>query len=85
MIFDLSTILQRHTNLELQAIMDDARRYILVNSHVADITPLQLYFSGIVFSPWHSIVRKYSVIPVWLSKVPVVSDQWDLVLQIFET
>ena len=64
----------------------DARRFILKNRHIADIAPLQLYCSGLIFAPTGSIVRKTfgTQIPKWISKLPKVRETWDAELENLE-
>jgi WD40 repeat protein len=50
---------------------------------MASTTPLQLYYSALIFSPEQSIVRKtYSDdIPDWICPLPKVEAQWSPNLQ----
>jgi len=43
---------------ELSAFLDDALRFVLMNRHIADLAPLQLYYSALIFTPENSIVRR---------------------------
>ena len=53
---------------------------------MADIAPLQLYCSGLIFAPTGSIVRKTfgTQIPKWISKLPKVRETWDAELENLE-
>ena len=66
--------------------LHDARRFFLKNRHIADIAPLQLYCSGLIFAPTGSIIRKTfgTQIPKWISKLPKVRETWDAELEILE-
>lgn len=43
---------------ELSAFLDDALRFVLINRHIAELAPLQLYQSALIFTPENSIVRR---------------------------
>ncbi|EHK46533.1 hypothetical protein TRIATDRAFT_291692 [Trichoderma atroviride IMI 206040] len=68
------------------AFLRDIRRIILSNCAIIDISPLQVYFSAIVFAPEQSIVKiKFrSELPVWLTVSPPVASKWDTCLQTLE-
>lgn len=66
--------------------MHDARRFIFKYQHIADIAPLQLYCSGLIFAPEKSVIReKFSTeIPKWICKLPRVEEFWNAELQTLE-
>ncbi|KAI9888211.1 MAG: hypothetical protein M1814_001089 [Vezdaea aestivalis] len=41
----------------LSAFLEDARRFVLTYRHIADVAPLQLYLSAMIFAPHNSLVR----------------------------
>lgn len=49
-------------------------------------TPLQLYVSAIVFSPYHSVIRDQNLnhFPPWIKRLPTVESDWSSVLQTLE-
>lgn len=49
-------------------------------------TPLQLYVSAIVFSPYHSVIRDQNPnqFPPWIKRLPTVESDWSSVLQTLE-
>lgn len=58
-------------------------RFILRNISIASAAPLQLYYSGLIFSPEQIVVRKtYSEnIPKWICPLPQVEATWSPSLQ----
>ncbi|KAL4879454.1 hypothetical protein BJY04DRAFT_220050 [Aspergillus karnatakaensis] len=64
----------------------DARRFIRQNGHIADIAPLQLYSSALVFAPRRSLIRRKfdKDLPIWLDELPKVAETWDADLQTLE-
>lgn len=58
--------------------MQDAGRFALRNTAIANEAPLQLYCSGLLFAPKGSIIRKAftQYLPTWISKVPDVEANW---------
>ncbi|QGA18984.1 hypothetical protein EYB26_006669 [Talaromyces marneffei] len=64
----------------------DAKRFILKNTYIASLAPLQLYSSGLVFSPMQSTIRKmfFDSSPKQISILPQVEDYWSPGLQTLE-
>ncbi|EHK25721.1 uncharacterized protein TRIVIDRAFT_144674, partial [Trichoderma virens Gv29-8] len=77
--------MREHSGL-VSALLRDARRVILGHRFIIDISPLQIYYSAIVFAPQKSIVKKRfsNEIPAWLSQLSGISSEWDACLQIHE-
>ncbi|KAL4862580.1 hypothetical protein BDV12DRAFT_41942 [Aspergillus spectabilis] len=70
----------------ITSFLHDARRFILKNTYIAQLAPLQLYSSGLVFSPMQSTIRKlfsYSR-PKHIRTLPQVEDYWSPALQTLE-
>ncbi|PYH89602.1 hypothetical protein BO71DRAFT_422881 [Aspergillus ellipticus CBS 707.79] len=65
----------------------DAKRFILKNIGIAQVAPLQLYASALVFSPQKCIVRttfeRHS--PDFISQLPIVESDWGAELQTIQT
>jgi WD40 repeat protein len=59
--------------------LEDAYHFARENQHVANLAPLQLYASGLVFAPRFSQVKTSftSCMPRWLIHPPRVADIWD--------
>ncbi|KAI9839239.1 MAG: hypothetical protein M1819_003233 [Sarea resinae] len=58
---------------------------ILANRYIADLAPLQIYSSAMVFAPKNSLVRNIcSQVPPWLQKCPIVPAMWSPELQKLE-
>ncbi|KAJ6153876.1 hypothetical protein N7485_012245 [Penicillium canescens] len=66
--------------------LNDAKRFILKNVYIVDTAPLQLYCSGLVFSPMQSIVKKtfQDERPRKISVLPQVQNTWSVELQTLE-
>ncbi|PLN81768.1 WD40 repeat-like protein [Aspergillus taichungensis] len=71
---------------EMSANLHDMRRFVFRNRHVANIAPLQLYSSGLVFSPELSFVRKTfsGELPDWVLKPPTIRKNWTAEIQTLE-
>ncbi|KAJ5319743.1 hypothetical protein N7508_000026 [Penicillium antarcticum] len=71
---------------ELPQFLYDTKRFILMNVHIIDITPLQLYSSALMFSPMKSIVRKTfeGQRARMISVLPQVQSSWSADLQTLE-
>ncbi|KAJ5697656.1 hypothetical protein N7488_011340 [Penicillium malachiteum] len=71
---------------QLAAFLQDAKRFILKNRQIADEAPLQVYYSGLVFAPQKSIIRRefQSEFPTWISQLPKVEENWGAELQTLE-
>ncbi|KAJ5894617.1 NACHT and WD40 domain protein [Penicillium taxi] len=58
-ILDLLQSVQHVNDQELSDFLHDAKRFILKFRFIADEAPLQIYSSGILFSPRKMIIRNY--------------------------
>jgi hypothetical protein len=69
--------------LSLNAVVYDAKRFLLSFSSIIEEAPLQLYSSAIVFSPEASIIRSLyrNQVPKWIVRIPNISDDWSPHLQ----
>ncbi|KAE8419983.1 hypothetical protein BDV36DRAFT_307297 [Aspergillus pseudocaelatus] len=67
----------------LHEFLQDAKRFTMKNQHTASTAPLQLYSSGLLFSPQSSIIRREfeKEIPAWVIRFPSIESKWDAVLQ----
>ncbi|KAL4820332.1 WD domain protein [Aspergillus spinulosporus] len=67
-------------------ILQDAKRSVMKNIHIANIAPLQLYASGLIFAPTMVTARGRfgRELPDWLSRGPKVEDDWGPELQTLE-
>ncbi|KAL2835993.1 hypothetical protein BJX68DRAFT_260056 [Aspergillus pseudodeflectus] len=83
MIDMLQAAVTKDTNTEISQFLHDARRFILRNMSMTTHAPLQLYYSGLMFSPEQSVMRKtYSRnIPEWICPMPQVEATWSPNLQ----
>ena len=67
----------------LNAVVYDAKRFLLSHSSVIEEAPLQIYCSALIFSPEASIIRRLFIqqLPTWIVRVPVFADDWSVHLQ----
>ncbi|PNP49220.1 hypothetical protein THARTR1_10022 [Trichoderma harzianum] len=80
-------LLERYSsNSELSQLVYDIRRFTQHNSWIIDNAPLQIYLSGILFSPKLSIVRTLfeEELLSWITTKPLVGSHWSLLLQTLE-
>jgi WD40 repeat protein len=64
----------------------DLRRFILRYRHIANISPLQIYSSGLIFAPEMSIIRNLfgTELSSWIRRPPTVEKLWGAELQTLE-
>ncbi|KAJ5724568.1 hypothetical protein N7493_006296 [Penicillium malachiteum] len=82
----LQSVKQNTRNSTLSKFLFDAKRFLLRNLHMTETAPLQLYGSGLIFSPTESTVRKHFE-EKRLKKVqtlPQVERLWNAELQTLE-
>ncbi|KAJ4293221.1 hypothetical protein N0V90_008503 [Kalmusia sp. IMI 367209] len=86
MINDLLDLLDPEESIRTSAFLRDTRRVILSHHSTINETPLQVYYSAIVFVPEQSVVRKTfrDQFPAWLFLPPQVDSDWDACLQTLE-
>ncbi|KAL2817161.1 hypothetical protein BJX63DRAFT_419722 [Aspergillus granulosus] len=82
----LQSVLQGDNGSELSEFLFDAKRFTLKNSQIADISPLQIYASGLIFAPEMSITRRKfeKDLPNWIKKGPKIEENWSPELQTLE-
>ncbi|CRG89821.1 Vegetative incompatibility protein HET-E-1 [Talaromyces islandicus] len=82
----LNSGIWRSIGNELSHLLNDARRFILKNVYIASLAPLQLYCSGLIFSPMQSTFRKMfsDSIPEQFRILPQVENIWSPGLQTLE-
>ena len=70
----------------LQALVHDAKRFILNSRFIIEEAPLQAYCSALVFSPKASIVRElfWDQVPDWIKRTSGVQEDWNPSLQTLE-
>ncbi|KAL7935839.1 hypothetical protein V8C35DRAFT_321343 [Trichoderma chlorosporum] len=80
-------LLKRHSSdSELLHLIHDIRRFTQHNSWIINNAPLQIYISGILFSPKLSLVRSLfeENLLSWITIKPFVESQWSPCLQTIE-
>ncbi|KAF5968932.1 hypothetical protein FBULB1_10498 [Fusarium bulbicola] len=67
-------------------LIQDARRFILAHKRPIEIAPLQVYASGLVFSPDCCLIRELfkHEEPDWITMKPKMDKNWDNCLQTLE-
>ena len=68
---------------KLEEFLNDAWRFVSYHKDSLEASPLQVYYSSLIFSPVHSVVRQLfkREEPSWLIEKPAVRDDWDRCLQ----
>ncbi|THX47410.1 WD40 repeat-like protein [Aureobasidium pullulans] len=70
---------------QIRAFVHDAKRFVLRNQYIIDKSPLQMYYSALMFSPTRSMMRqKFWRGAEWLKVAPVVEESWGACLQTLE-
>ncbi|CRG92733.1 putative WD repeat-containing protein alr3466 [Talaromyces islandicus] len=66
--------------------IQDAKRFVQYNQYCLQQTPLQVYFSALVFAPVKSIIRnQFKEEPLqWIRRIPEISVDWSQCLQTLE-
>ncbi|KAF7133693.1 hypothetical protein CNMCM5793_004991, partial [Aspergillus hiratsukae] len=66
------------SDLGISEFLHDAQRFILKISQIADIAPLQIYCSGLIFAPKLAIIRRRfeGELPNWIQQCPRVEESW---------
>ena len=76
---------QSNASNDLLLFLADARRIILANRYIADLAPLQIYSSALIFAPENSVVRNvYCQNLRWIKKCPITPPMWSAELQTLE-
>ncbi|EED23321.1 G-protein beta WD-40 repeats containing protein, putative [Talaromyces stipitatus ATCC 10500] len=73
MVNTLNSLTAENQNPEISAFLYDARLFILKNRHLAEIAPLQLYSSALIFTPKTSVIRRgfeEQELPSWIYTYP---------------
>ncbi|KAL2835372.1 putative wd40 protein [Aspergillus pseudoustus] len=85
-ISNLQSAVLDNLDSKVSHFLQDAKRFILKNSQIADIAPLQLYTSGIIFAPQKALIRRNfkRELPDWVSRGPRVEENWSAELQTLE-
>ncbi|KAI2841165.1 hypothetical protein CBS11350_6599 [Aspergillus niger] len=80
----LRSLIKDQEDSAISRFLYDALRFILKCRRIADIAPLQLYCSGLIFAPSHSIIRRTFEMPEWISRLPEVEESWSAELESIE-
>ncbi|PQE19375.1 vegetative incompatibility HET-E-1 protein [Rutstroemia sp. NJR-2017a BBW] len=86
MVDSLMAIIDPMKNSQISIFLYDAKRFILSYYSIAELSPLQLYSSALIFAPKKSIIRNTfsNYIPDWILQEPNTDLEWNAVLQILE-
>ena len=79
-------ISQYNKDPKMSGNLHDMRRFLLRNRRIADVAPLQIYSSSLIFSPELSFVRRTfsKEIPDWIFKPPKTRKTWTAEIQTLE-
>ncbi|KAF3941149.1 Beta-TrCP [Dactylella cylindrospora] len=86
LIKDLQSLALSEKSSRLSEYFLDIERFLLMNQSIIAKAPLQTYFSALLFSPEHSIVRtafsnRYLA---WVTQAPEIPKSWDPLIQTLE-
>ncbi|KAJ5808827.1 vegetative incompatibility protein HET-E-1 [Penicillium riverlandense] len=86
LINELQDLIDGYHRSAVSDFLHDAKRFILKNRQIADDTPLQLYFSGLIFAPRTAIIRRefQTELLTWACQLPQVEESWSAELQTLE-
>ncbi|PHH50007.1 Vegetative incompatibility protein HET-E-1 [Ceratocystis fimbriata CBS 114723] len=82
----LEIYLQEKASQDLQNIVKDARRFLLLHGGIIEAAPLQVYASALIFSPTNSLIRRQfsREEPDWIEVKPRVELDWNACLRTLE-
>ncbi|KAM3561804.1 hypothetical protein ARSEF4850_003037, partial [Beauveria asiatica] len=69
---------------EVSFFLYDAYRFVLNCISAANIAPLQLYYSAVIFAPESSVMRRLPGVPRWVAAKRGVEDNWSPCLRALE-
>ncbi|KAL2827985.1 quinon protein alcohol dehydrogenase-like superfamily [Aspergillus cavernicola] len=74
----LHSLAESKTDCIMLGFISDAKRFVQRNAPMADVVPLQLYCSGLLFAPQTSVIKGMFTndIPGWIYKPPNVQQHW---------
>ncbi|OAF60547.1 hypothetical protein VC83_03550 [Pseudogymnoascus destructans] len=86
MIDNSIAIIEPIKGSQVSRFLHDAKRFILSYCSIADLSPLQLYSSALIFAPKNSIIRNTfkNYIPDWIVQEPNTDLEWNAILQTLE-
>ncbi|UKZ59385.1 uncharacterized protein TrAtP1_000693 [Trichoderma atroviride] len=86
MIYELLGLLEPEQSSLTLALLRDTRRIILSHGAIIDISPLQIYYSAIVFAPEKSVIKtKFrNELPTWLTLSSQIPSEWNACLLTLE-
>ncbi|KAL9625286.1 MAG: hypothetical protein Q9160_000688 [Pyrenula sp. 1 TL-2023] len=79
----LSKVVGSQSDSFVSSFSQDAIRFVRQNYHILEIWPLQIYSSGIIFSPQSSPVRQANIdkLPAWLRRLRPTTETWTPLIQ----
>ncbi|CAG8909317.1 unnamed protein product, partial [Penicillium egyptiacum] len=82
----LQTVVADSGNSSMSEFLRDAKRFILRSCQIAEVAPLQLYCSGLIFTPRKAILHRHfrRELPNWCCQLPQVEEAWSPELQTLE-
>ncbi|KAF2417699.1 hypothetical protein EJ08DRAFT_575532, partial [Tothia fuscella] len=82
----LRPILEPNKSRRISDLVYDAKRFLQRNRSIIEDAPLQIYHSGLIFTPKSSVTRKQfsKEIPPWVTRLPAVAESWSTLLSTLE-
>ncbi|CAI7662679.1 unnamed protein product [Penicillium bialowiezense] len=86
LLSELQGLIDHEHSSQVREFVQDAERFSLQNVYIAGIAPLQLYYSGLAFTPVQSIIRETFLHekPRLIEILPVAMEFWNSNLQTLE-
>ncbi|QKX57042.1 uncharacterized protein TRUGW13939_04150 [Talaromyces rugulosus] len=85
-LLSLESLASKSKCPQVNNLIWDAKRLARVNQSIMEKSPLQIYFSALVFAPSTSPIRsRFSHVPMqWISKLPTIRTHWSSLQQTLE-
>ncbi|KAI8674683.1 hypothetical protein NCS57_00367000 [Fusarium keratoplasticum] len=82
LIDDLQRVTDTSDSVDMSKFLHDAKRFVFSFGRMANLAPLQLYSSALIFAPKASLVRQTfeAQIPEWIAQLPLVECDWSACL-----
>ncbi|KAJ5387099.1 hypothetical protein N7509_009640 [Penicillium cosmopolitanum] len=82
----LQTVISGDSHPAICDFLRDARRFVLKNRQITDEVPLQLYYSGLLFTPLTAIIRREfkKDFPTFIEQLTQIEKRWSPELQALE-
>ncbi|GLA66724.1 hypothetical protein AtubIFM54640_009308 [Aspergillus tubingensis] len=77
----LQSMIKKQEASEISRFLYDAKRFMLKCRRIADVAPLQVYCSGLIFAPAKSLIGRACELPRWTRRLPEADVYWSADLE----